>query len=97
MSLEFRYGAEKVLGAQPRLTRRLDSTHYVPNLNLIKGSFNMLVKLTHTLTCITTPMHQCMFKFISILMAFNQQKPNQDLSNKLKRDMSKQMNRGSKI
>ena len=44
---EFRYGDGKVLSTQPHLTRGSASTHCVPNLNLIKGTFNMLY--SHTL------------------------------------------------
>ena len=40
---EFRYGDRKVLGIQPRPTRRSASTRCVPSLNLIKGIFNMLL------------------------------------------------------
>ena len=39
---KFRYGDGKVLGIQPHPTHRSASTHCVPNLNLIKGKFNML-------------------------------------------------------
>ena len=46
--MEFRYGDEKVLDTQPYLTRRLASTHCILHLNLIKGTFNIVILDSHT-------------------------------------------------
>ena len=45
---EFRYGDEKVLDTQPYLTRRSASTHCILHLNLIKGTFNIVILDSHT-------------------------------------------------
>ena len=43
MGLEFRNGDEKVLGTQPHPIRESASSHYVLRLNLINGSFNIVI------------------------------------------------------
>ena len=45
---EFRYGDEKVLDTQPYLTRRSASTRCILHLNLIKGTFNIVILDSHT-------------------------------------------------
>ena len=47
MCPNFRYGDGKVLGTQPHPTRGSASTHFVSNLNPIKGKLNIVI-LTHT-------------------------------------------------
>ena len=50
---KFRYGFEKVLDTQNRLTHESVSTHYVLHLNLIKSILNIAFYThTHTLTYI---------------------------------------------
>ena len=39
---EFKNRDKKVLGTQPHSTCGSTSTYYVPNINFIKGNFNML-------------------------------------------------------
>ena len=48
MDSKLRYGLRKVLGTQNRPTLRLASSHCVWCLNLIKGTFNIVILNSHT-------------------------------------------------
>ena len=45
---EFKYGYGKVLGTQPYLTCWSAFTHCILRLNLIKGTFNIVILDSHT-------------------------------------------------